>query len=276
MIFQLENVGYSYAGGRPAVRDVSFEVTPGENLAILGANGSGKSTLLKLMDGLLFADQGRVLYRGTTLGALALKQAAFHRAFRSGVGLVFQNPDFQLFSTSVEEEVAFGPSQLGLSGEDIERRVTDTLKLLRLEGLRERAPYELSGGEKKRVAIASVLATNPEVLLLDEPTLALDPRSRWELVDILEELHAAGKTIVTATNDLEIVETIAGRLVILDETRTVLRTGPVAALLGDPELLHQANLIHIHAHRHKGAEHRHPHTHPGHFDEHHPAGKSPH
>jgi cobalt/nickel transport system ATP-binding protein len=270
MLFQMERVGFSYVDGLPAVRELSFEVADGEKLAILGANGSGKSTLLKLMDGLIFAQAGRVLYRGTILSTEALKQAAFHRAFRSGVGLVFQNADFQLFSSTVNEEIAFGPKQLGLSDDEIEQRVVDILKLMRLESLRERPPYELSGGEKKRVAIASVLATNPGVLLLDEPTLALDPRSRWELVDILLELHAAGKTIVTATNDLEIVQSVADRLVILDESRTVLKTGPTFKLLADPDLLQQANLIHIHAHRHKGAEHRHPHTHPGHIDEHHP------
>jgi cobalt/nickel transport system ATP-binding protein len=260
-LIEAEAVDFSYPGGPVALQQVSFAIDPGEKIAILGANGSGKSTLLKILNGLLFPSSGAIRYRNKALTEAALKDPEFFREFRSRVGFVFQNPDFQLFSPTVFEEVAFGPLQLGLGETEVRQRVADTLRLLRLEALAERPPYQLSGGEKKRVAIASVLSMNPSVLLLDEPTLALDPRSRWELVDWLVELHAAGKTLVIATHDLEVAQVLSDRAIVLGEHQRLLRVGRTPEVLGDQALMEQANLIHVHRHRHADGWHRHPHSH---------------
>lgn len=269
LIFELRQVAFSYHAGRPAIKEASLKVSQGEKVAILGANGSGKSTLLKILDGLLIPSKGEVLYGGKPVTEAALREKDFNQAFRSQVGFVFQNPDHQLFCSTVAEEVAFGPLQLGIATDDVRRRTSEVMSLLRISHLADRPPYELSGGEKKRVAVASVLAINPQVILLDEPTLALDPRSRWELVDILLDLHKAGKTMITATNDMEIVDTIADRLIVLGEDKALLKEGPAAAILADSALLEQANLIHLHTHLHDGTQHRHPHTHPTHAAIHH-------
>jgi cobalt/nickel transport system ATP-binding protein len=268
-LFRLDHGSYEYGPERPALRDVTFEIMPRERLAILGANGSGKSTLLKVLDGLVWLASGSLWFEGEPLTEEKLDRPSFRGPFRRRVGFVFQNPDLQLFSSSVWEEIAFGPLQLGWDRTEIRPRIKAVMDQLRITHLAGRAPYELSGGEKKRVAIAAVLATDPEIILLDEPTLALDPRSRWELVDLLQDLAHGGKTLVTATNDMEIVDAIADRLVVLSEERTVLREGPAAQLLADSGLLERANLIHVHTHRHAGAEHRHAHTHPAHGAEHH-------
>jgi len=218
----------------------------------------------------MFPQSGEIHFLGRPLTEHELSQPEFNHSFRSKVGLVFQNPDAQLFCPTVADEVAFGPLQLGLAKETVSARVDDILRLLRIESLRERTPYELSGGEKKRVAIASVLATGTEVILMDEPTATLDPRSRWELVDIILELQQVGKTIVAATNDLEIVPAIADRLIVMGENKTVVAQGPVHELLSNEEMLFQANLIHVHSHKHDSAQHKHLHAHPGISKEHHP------
>lgn len=240
---------------------ISFRVDAGEKVALLGANGSGKSTLLKLLDGLIFPSEGKVRAFGARLSEQALQDDGFSRGFRRRVGFVFQNSEAQLFSPSVREEIAFGPLHLGLPPDEIEQRVGDTLHILGLEHLRERPPYHLSGGEKKKVALASVLAIDPEVLLFDEPTAGLDPKTEDFLLTMMAELNQAGKTIVTATQDMSIVETIADRAIVLGEDHRLAGEGPAAAVLADTGLLLGANLVHHHAHRHDGVEHVHPHSH---------------
>jgi cobalt/nickel transport system ATP-binding protein len=234
---------YRYLGRYPALDGVSIDVHAGERLALIGANGCGKSTLLKILDGLLFPDAGSYFAFGEPVTEDHLEDEQFSRGFRSRVGFIFQNSDAQVFSPSVRDEVAFGPLNMGLAVEEVEQRVSDTLTMLEIADLAGRAPYQLSGGEKKRVAIGSVLAMNPDVLLFDEPTAALDPRTQQWLIELIGELHRAGKTIVLATHDLELLPVLADRCVVFSEQHRVAATGPPAAVLGDERMLVEVNLV---------------------------------
>lgn len=259
LLFDLQDVGFEY-DGIPALRGLSLQVTEGESLALLGANGSGKSTLLRILNALCFPSRGSVSFGGQRLAPELLHQNGFGLAFRRKVALVFQNPDVQLFNPTVFDEVAFGPLQLQWSKEQILSRVTTALELMKIEHLRDRPPYRLSSGEKKRVALASVVVLDPEVLLLDEPTSALDPRSQSQIIDLIQEWRGAAKTVITATHQLEIVEDIAGRIAVLEEG-VVAATGTPAEILSNQELLLRANLVHAHRHSHGSYEHSHPHIH---------------
>ena len=240
---------------------MSLDVARGEKVALLGANGCGKSTLLKVLDGLVFPDVRHVPrlrragHRGHPRG-----RAVLDRGFRCRVGFVFQNSDAQVFSPTVREEIAFGPLQLGIDRDEIEQRVDDVLAMLEIADLADRAPFQLSGGQKKRVAIASVLVMNPEVLLFDEPTAALDPRTQQWLIELIVELGRAGKTIVLATHDLDRRSTgLADRCVVFAEQHRIVADGTPEAVLADRDLLLAVNLIHPHAHRHGRLVHAHPH-----------------
>ncbi len=246
-IFTLNNVCYAYKGGIPGLTDITFQVQQGECWAILGANGSGKSTLLKLLDGLYFATQGTLLAFGQELSETALDNDAVNYAFRRRVGFVFQDADAQLFSPSVKDEVAFAPLQLGLPDDEVTKRINESLDALEISKLAERPPHHLSGGEKKRVALASVLSLRPEVWLLDEPTAGLDPRSQSRLVQFIRQRHAASETIVIATHDLSIIEQVATHCLILDENHHIAAIGQPAEILADHRMLHACNLIHEHS-----------------------------
>ena len=258
-----EGLHYAYLERFLALDEVSLEVRRGEKVALLGANGCGKSTLLKILDGLLFADAGTYMAFGEQVTADNLEDEQFSMGFRSRVGFIFQNSDAQVFSPTVREEVAFGPLQLGWERDKIEQRIADVLAMLEIEDLADRAPFQLSGGEKKRVAIASVLVMNPEVLLFDEPTAALDPRTQAWLVELILELNRAGKTIVMATHDLDILDAVADRCVVFSEEHSIVTQGPPAKVLGDRDLLIGVNLIHDHAHVHRlgSTEEKHVHEH---------------
>jgi cobalt/nickel transport system ATP-binding protein len=260
--FRLEGVTYRYPGGAIGVQEIDLTIEAGERVALLGANGSGKSTLLKVLDGLLFPQQGTVRAFGAALTERELTEEAANARFRRRVGLVFQNADAQLFSSRVWEEIAFGPLHIGLEQGEVRQRVADMLELFALEGIQDRPPFRLSGGEKRKVALASVLASNPGILLLDEPTAGLDPRSRRWLIDTLVRLGQAGKTLVTATHDLEVIGEIADRVVVFGEDHRLAASGPAARILADRDLLLQVNLIdpRFHSHIH-GGDHRHYHTH---------------
>jgi cobalt/nickel transport system ATP-binding protein len=252
---------YSYLGRFGALDGVSFGIDAGESVALLGANGCGKSTVLKVLDGLLPPDSGSYHAFGTEVTEDHLDDEQFSRAFRSRVGFIFQNSDAQVFSATVRDELAFGPLNLGLDADAVVARVDDTLAMLDIGGLADRAPYQLSGGEKKRVAIASVLVMNPEVLLFDEPTAALDPRTQHWIVELLAELHEVGKTIVLATHDLETLPLVSERCIVLGEDHRVALDGPTPAVLGDVDVLRSENLIHAHSHLHAGAAAPHAHGH---------------
>ncbi|MGC8667421.1 MAG: energy-coupling factor ABC transporter ATP-binding protein [Chthonomonadales bacterium] len=261
--FELEDVSYHYPGGAAALRNVSLSVQRGEQMAILGANGSGKSTLLKILNGLLSPSSGRVRAFGEEINERTLRDEGAARRFRARVGFVFQNPDAQLFCSTVRGEIAFGPLQMELGEEDVLQRIEDVARMLNIRHLLDRAPYHLSGGEKKRVAIASVLVMNPDALLLDEPTAGLDPRSQSWLVDTLWALAEAGKTIVLSTHHLELVPHLARRAVVLGEDHTLQAEGTVPQILQDEALLLRTNLLHAHFHRHGDAAHTHVHYHAG-------------
>jgi cobalt/nickel transport system ATP-binding protein len=260
--FRLEGVTYQYPGGATGVQGIDLTIESGERVALLGANGSGKSTLLRVLDGLLFPQEGAVHAFGAALTEGELADEGSNALFRRRVGLVFQNAEAQLFSANVWEEIAFGPLHLGLEADEVRRRVAEVLEFAGLQGLRDRPPFRLSGGEKRKVALAAVLAVNPSVLLLDEPTTGLDPRTQRWLIDILVRLGAAGKTLVVATHDLDVVEEIADRVVVFDETHRLVADGTPRQVLLDRDLLLRVNLIdpRFHPHVHGGGHH-HYHSH---------------
>lgn len=248
IVFEIRNTSFAYDGIQTALKEVNLTVESGESLAILGANGCGKSTLLKLLDALYFPIQGSILAFGVPLTEEALREDEYNFAFRRRVGMVFQDPDVQLFSPSVREEVAFAPLQLGLSRVEVNRRVDSALEALRIEKLHDRAPHHLSGGEKRRVALASLLTLQPDVWLLDEPTTGLDPRSQSWLVEFILDQRKLGKTVITATHDLVIAEEISSRIVVFSEDHQIIASGRPADILDDHDLLHRCNLSHYHAH----------------------------
>ena len=245
-VFEIKQASFAYDGKQLALDNINLTVNAGECVVILGANGCGKSTLLKLLDGLYFPTSGTISAFGKLLSEDALRDDEYNFAFRRRVGLVFQDTDVQLFSPSVLDEVAFAPLQLGLSRDEVTRRVEFAIEALRIEKLRNRAPHRLSGGEKRRVALASVLSLNPDVWLLDEPTTGLDPRSQSWLVEFILEQRQANKTVITATHDLSIAEQIATTIYVFDEDHHIVASGKPADILADHDLLHRCNLSHYH------------------------------
>lgn len=232
MRIELEDVRHVYSLGTPfeveALRGASLTVEPGEVLAVIGGTGSGKSTLAQHLNLLLVPTGGRVLVDGAD--ALALDRTQLRRR----VGLVFQSPEQALFAPTVEEDVAFAPRRLGLDEEEVRGRVGETLGLLGVGRLAGRSPFALSGGERRRVAIAGVLAMGPEVLVLDEPTAGLDPAARGDLLELVARLGESGTSVVFVSHDLEEVAEISDRVCVLEDGR--LRT------VGAPEKIFYENL----------------------------------
>lgn len=230
-LLQVDELGYRYPDGREGLRGVSFLMDAGEKVALAGANGAGKSTLLTNLNG-IWRGTGRILLDGAELGPSTLAQ------LRRRVGLVFQDPDDQLFCPTVREDVAFGPLNQGLPAEAVDRRVAAALELVGLLGFEERSPFHLSLGEKKRVAIATVLACEPTVILMDEPSSELDPRHRRELI---RWLQACQRTLLIATHDLELALEVCSRCLVLAEGR-VRADGPCRQVLADEALMDATDL----------------------------------
>ncbi|OGW76991.1 MAG: hypothetical protein A3J81_02760, partial [Nitrospirae bacterium RIFOXYB2_FULL_43_5] len=228
-------------------------VKKGESLTIIGTNGSGKSTLLYLLNGLLTPESGDIEIFGRNI------TGNFPPELRQRISLLFQNPHAQLFLLSVWDELCLGPLQLGLEKNEIQKRTEELLGLLNIKHLRDRGPWDLSGGEMRKVAFGTCLSVNPDVLLLDEPTTGLDPRSQVEFVDLINELRRAGKTIVTATHDLGIIEDISDRTMVIGEDHRLLTEGNPWDVMEDTDMLLRANLIHRHVHRHCWYAHEHSH-----------------
>ncbi|WP_292425498.1 energy-coupling factor ABC transporter ATP-binding protein [Methanoregula sp.] len=263
-VFDLRDVSYTYLRRFEALKGVTMAVQAGEQVAILGANGSGKSTLLAILNALSYPTSGEFYAFGTLVKEEifdTLEDNEFNRSFRKKVGFLFQNPDIQLFSSTVFDEIAFGPLQLDLPPDEVQKRTEEVIAMLGIENLQDRAPHMLSGGEKKKVCIASILSTNPDVLLLDEPTGGLDPRSQIWLIELIQDLAKCGKTIITATHDLDIVEQISTRAIVVGEDHTIKLDSDCASVMGNLDLLMAANLIHRHIHRHGKLLHEHLHAH---------------
>lgn len=273
VIIEAEDLRFDYHGRIPALAGVSLRVPEGGRFAVIGSNGSGKSTLFQALAGLIEPDSGRVLFRGREVNGDSLRDRGFLRFFRGRVGYVFQDPDVQLFCPTVLDDLLYGPLQLGLSEAEARERAAEVMAMLEIERLADRPPYMLSGGEKKRAALGAVLAMNPEVLLLDEPTGGLDPRTQCFLVELMLSLGEAGKTVVVATHDLSLVAELDARVAVLSEDHRVEKTGPAEEILEDEDLLLRVNLIHEHMHYHAGRSHVHRHSH--HYIHRHGGGEGP-
>lgn len=219
-LFSLDNVCFAYEG-HIALRYITLDVARGETIVLQGSNGCGKSTLLKLLNGLVYAEEGTYRFDGDVINEKSLKDNIFSKKFHQRVGFIFQNSDVQLFCSNVEEEISFGPRQMGFSEEEVKQRTDDVIELLGIGDLRERAPYHLSGGEKRKVAIACILSMNPEALVLDEPLAGLDRKTQEWLVGFLLQLKEAGKTLIVSTHNDELAHTLADRLVVIGDDHAI-------------------------------------------------------
>ena len=228
----IEKLNYAYPDGHQAIRDVNLKIEEGESIALVGANGAGKSSLFKLIIGISEIKEGSIKVEELAVGKKTLKD------IRRKVGMVFQNPDDQLFMTKVYDDIAFGPRNELLTEEEVEERVVNALEQLGITHLRDRMPHRLSGGEKRVIAIASVLAMNPRVILFDEPTSFLDPQARRNVINTLDSLKM---TKIIATHDLDMALDICDRVIILHHG-SVFADGTVKDILLDENLLSQCHL----------------------------------
>jgi cobalt/nickel transport system ATP-binding protein len=231
-IVEAIDLHYTYPDGTVGLNGISFRITHGESVALIGENGAGKSTLLLHMNGYLSATRG-----GIRIGDYLVSSSILNNIRRS-VGMVFQNSDDQLFMPTVFEDVAFGPMNLGLEKEELEHKVMQALDTVGAAHLRNRPPYRLSHGEKRSVAIATVLAMSPDILVMDEPTSSLDPMSRARLIELLKTFH---HTKIIATHDLDMAMDLCERAIVLHQGR-ITGDGPIMKLLQDEELLHRSRL----------------------------------
>lgn len=225
-IIEISQLSFHYPDGKMALNEISLKVMPGEKVALVGANGAGKSTLLLHLNG-IFEGRGQILIKGMEVKKNNLGQ------IRTLVGVVFQNPDDQLFSPTVFDDVAYGPIYQGLDKKSVQGKVDQALAAVHMTEFADRNPYHLSGGEKKRIAIATVLSMHPEILVFDEPTAGLDPRARRELIELLNELP---QTMIVATHDLGLVEQLSTRTVILNQGR-IIADGLTVSILDNEDLL---------------------------------------
>jgi cobalt/nickel transport system ATP-binding protein len=255
-VFRLQKCSVAF-NGKYALEDIDLEINSGERVVIIGINGSGKSTLLKLLDGLLEPSSGEVFYKNQSLVSALAHDAAVRRMFRKEVVLLFQNIDAMLFNPTVRDEIAFAPKQLGLK--DIDQTVNRWADTFGIAELLDLPPFTLSGGEKKKVALAAIMAVEPEVLLLDEPSAHVDPAGVAWFVDFLQSL--AGKTVVCSTHNLSLVAELGDRVIALSKDRTIMFDGTPAQLFSDSALLIESGLAHKHLHRHLDEVHRHYHVH---------------
>ena len=236
-MLEVKDLKYSYNNDYQALKGVSLKVERGEMIALLGKNGAGKSTLFLHLNGIYQPDEGKVFIDGEEL---KYDKKSLLK-FRQKVGIVFQNPDDQIFAPTVEEDVAFGPLNLGLSMEEVQDRVTEALERVGMSGFEKTAPHHLSGGQKKRVAIAGILAMKPEIMVLDEPTAGLDPQGVEDLSKLLDELNEEGITIIISTHEVDLVPNYANRVFVLVDG-LLIGEGTPKEIFAQPEILEKANL----------------------------------
>lgn len=235
-IIETRDLTHVYRGKIKALDGINFSAKPGERIAIIGANGAGKSTLFKHFNGILKPTSGEVLIKGEAVNKKNILDV------RRTVGVVFQDPDDQIFAPTVKQDVAFGPMNLGLPPDVIEKRVHEALELVRLTGFEERAPHHMSTGEKKKVAMAGILAMQPEVLVLDEPTAGLDPGGALRLIRLINDMNRyLGITIITATHEVDIVPLLADRVCIMSEGR-IIGDGTPQEIFSTDELIKKTHL----------------------------------
>ncbi|MBR4396677.1 MAG: ATP-binding cassette domain-containing protein, partial [Methanobrevibacter sp.] len=236
-MLEVKNIKYSYNKDYQALKGVSLKVEEGEMVALLGKNGAGKSTLFLHLNGIYEPDEGQVFIDGEEL---KYDKKSLLK-FRQKVGIVFQNPDDQIFAPTVEEDVAFGPLNLDLPMEEVQKRVTEALARVGMSGFEKKAPHHLSGGQKKRVAIAGILAMKPKYMVLDEPTAGLDPQGVEDLSKLLKELNAEGITIIISTHEVDLVPNYASRVFVLVDG-LLIAEGTPKEIFAQPEILDKANL----------------------------------
>lgn len=229
---EIENLSFSYHIGKPVLSDISFQAAENETIGLIGANGVGKSTLLKLLVGLISGYQGSLRMNGMEINKKNLTK------IRKQIGYVFQDSDSQLFLSTVYEDVAFGPENYGYSREEVQQRAMKALQKVHMEGLKDRQIYRLSGGQKKLVSIATILSLQPEMILLDEPTIALDPQNRRNIIRIIKEMEG---TRIIATHDLDMVLDTCERTILLSHGKIV-KDGDTETILTDRELLEKNGL----------------------------------
>ncbi len=236
-MLEVKDLKYSYNKDYQALKGVSLKVEKGEMVALLGKNGAGKSTLFLHLNGIYEPDEGHVFIDGEEL---KYDKKSLLK-FRQKVGIVFQNPDDQIFAPTVEEDVAFGPLNLGLPMEEVQNRVEEALDRVGMRGYEKKAPHHLSGGQKKRVAIAGILAMKPEIMVLDEPTAGLDPQGVVNLSKLLDELNSEGITILISTHEVDLVPNYAKRVFVLVDG-LLIAEGTPKEIFAQPEILEKANL----------------------------------
>ena len=235
-MIEMKNICYSYSNEETlAINNISLQIKEGSWVSILGHNGSGKSTLAKLLVGLLEPTSGEIIVDGVKLSEETVSE------IRKNIGIVFQNPDDQIFAPTVEEDVAFGPLNLGLSMEEVQDRVEHALARVGMTGYEKTAPHHLSGGQKKRVAIAGILAMKPEIMVLDEPTAGLDPQGVTDLSRLLDELNEEGITILISTHEVDLVPNYANKVFVLVDG-LLIGEGTPKEIFAQPDILEQANL----------------------------------
>jgi len=244
MSIKVEHLTYIYSPGLPnetkALDDVSFEINDGEFVSVIGHTGSGKSTMLQHLNGLLRPTEGKIFVDGACITAPGAKMVDI----RKKVGLVFQYPEYQLFEETVAKDVAFGPGNLGIAGEELDRVVRESIEIVGLDyqKIRDRSPFELSGGQKRRVAIAGVIAMNPKVLILDEPTAGLDPAAHREVLELLQRIHREKNIIIIlVSHNMADVAKIADRVLVMDRGKLV-RNGTPGEVFGEMDYLKSIGL----------------------------------
>ena len=236
-MLEVKNVTYTYPDGTEALSNVDFAVEKGKMVSLLGPNGAGKSTLFLHFNGILKPSSGKIFIDGTQLD---YSKEELSKA-RQKVGIVFQNPDDQLFAPTVEEDVAFGPRNMGLTLEEVDKRVKDALERVGMPGYEKKQPHNLSGGQKKRIAIAGILAMKPDLMVLDEPTSGLDPKGASRIMKLLYELNEEGMTIIISTHDVDLVPLYSDKVSILSNGQ-IMKTGTAEEVFEDIDLLRAADL----------------------------------
>lgn len=235
LILKIEDLHYTYGNGKSALDGVNVDIYEGEKIAVIGSNGSGKSTFFLNVDGVLTQEQGKIFYRDMIINRKNLNE------LRKNIGIVFQDADNQIIASTVKAEVGFGPMNLKLPKEEVLKRVDEALEYMNISHLKDRPPHYLSGGEKKRVSIADIIAMKSEIIIFDEPTAALDPLNAMMLEEVLLKLGSEGKTILISTHDVDFTYRWAERILVFNEGKIIADGSPLE-IFQNIEILKQANL----------------------------------